>query len=198
MDHGRLHWFEPSELDDEQKQLYDAIVGGPRSTTVRAAAMTDPEGRLYGPFNALLVAPELGDAVQTLGARVRFTAPLSARGREIATLEVARRHESGYEWFAHVQLGRAAGLSEEEIEALQRGADAGSFSDEERLIRRTVRHLVDDGDLTDETFRNATEALGEKTLLSLVVLVGHYELISRLLAVYRVPLPDGSPSAFFD
>lgn len=54
----------------------------------KAVPLVDGEGRLEGPFNAMVVSPEIGFAIQQLGAKIRYRARLSARQREVAILEV--------------------------------------------------------------------------------------------------------------
>ena len=65
-DHGRLHWFAPDELDAAQRALYDVITGGARANGPRAFALTDERGRLNGPFNAMLLSPDVGATLQEL------------------------------------------------------------------------------------------------------------------------------------
>ncbi|HVT70755.1 MAG TPA: hypothetical protein VHF26_23610, partial [Trebonia sp.] len=57
--HGRLPGLAPADLDNDQRALYDAIAGGPRAKN-RNIPLTDPDGHLLGPFNAMLLSPTLG------------------------------------------------------------------------------------------------------------------------------------------
>jgi hypothetical protein len=56
----RLRRLPPAELSDEQKEVYDAITAGPRSGGPSPVSLTDSEGGLHGPFNAMLLSPPLG------------------------------------------------------------------------------------------------------------------------------------------
>ncbi|HVB00055.1 MAG TPA: carboxymuconolactone decarboxylase family protein [Acidimicrobiales bacterium] len=194
--HGRLKWLGEGDLDVAQRELYKRILGGPRSKTPRTTPMTDNEGRMHGPFNAMLVDPVLGEATQQLGAVVRYGTKLDHRTREIAILEVARHHESEFEFYAHRAIGVASGLSEVELSAMQSGKDAESFSSRERLAREVVTSLVVRHDLDDELYLQAAAALGDVVLVDLVVLVGFYEYTALALRVFRVPLPDGVTPIF--
>jgi alkylhydroperoxidase family enzyme len=196
MKHGRLPWFAPDELSVEQRRLYDAIVGGPRSAGVRAFDLTDREGRLNGPFNALLVSPEVGNAVQELGAAIRYRTALGARSREIAILELAAQRRCEFEWYAHERVGQAAGLTQSEIVALLEGADAPTFDAGEALVRRLVRALVVERDVGDPLFEEAQTQLGTRAVMELVTLVGYYDLLALSLRVWRTPLPGGAVSPF--
>ena len=53
--------------------------------------ITDEAGRLLGPFAVMLLTPEVGNAVQQVGAKIRFATALTARERELAILAVAGR-----------------------------------------------------------------------------------------------------------
>ena len=194
--HGRLRWLAPGDLDEAQRELYGRILGGPRSDTPRTTPMADAEGRMHGPFNAMLVDPVLGEATQQLGAVVRYGTKLDDRTREIAILEVARHHESEFEFYAHRAIGLVSGLSEVELWALQSGGHAESFSPYERLIREVVTSLVVDHDLDDVLYAKAVETLGDVVLVDLVVLVSFYEYTALALRVFRVPLPEGVVPTF--
>ena len=194
--HGRLPWPTPEELDDARRAVYDAIAGGPRAAGPQAFRLTDPDGRLEGPFNAMLVSPGVGHALQDLGAAVRYRTSLSDRAREIAILALAALRRSDFEWYAHERVGRRAGLTDEELAALLAGADPASLSSDEALLLRTTRLLATAGDLDDGAFAAAEEELGREQLAELVVLVGYYDLLALSLRVWRTPLPAGESSPF--
>lgn len=78
--HGRLPWPTRADLDDGGQGVYDAIASGPRATGPQHFRLTDDAGRLEGPFNALLLAPRVGQAVQELGAATSATAPRFRQG----------------------------------------------------------------------------------------------------------------------
>jgi alkylhydroperoxidase family enzyme len=196
MKHGRLRWFEPGELDEQQRALYDRIAGGPRAQGPQAFPLTDAAGRLNGPFNAMLVNPEIGTALQEVGAAIRYRSTLSDREREIAILEVAVLRRNEFEWYAHERVGRAQGLSEAELTALLHGEPAPTFSPRETLVRTIVRDCVVDRALSDAVVGAAEAALGTRTLADCVALVGYYELLALQLGVWQTPLPHGAAPVF--
>jgi 4-carboxymuconolactone decarboxylase len=105
---ARIPKLPPAELDDEQRALYDAIAGGRRAQGRQLFRLSDADGCLEGPFNAFLLQPRLGSALQALGAAVRYETALDDRSREIAILVVAAHWHSDFERYAHEAVAREA------------------------------------------------------------------------------------------
>ena len=194
--HGRLPWLRPDQLDEPRRHVYEAIAGGPRAAGPQAFRLTDDDGRLEGPFNAMLVSPGVGMALQDLGAAIRYRTALPDRAREIAILTLAALRRSDFEWYAHERVGRRAGLTDDELAALLRGEEPSGLSEAELAVLRTTAALGADGDLDDEQFARAEATLGREQLAELVVLVGYYDLLALSLRVWRTPLPAGENSPF--
>jgi len=194
--HGRLPWFGPDELDPDRRAVYDAIAGGPRAAGPQVFRLTDERGRLEGPFNAMLVSPAVGMALQELGAAMRYRTALSDRGREIAVLALAALRRSDFEWYAHERVGRRAGVTDQELADLRAGRVPATLSPAERTLLDVSRALAVDGDLDDQAYAAAEEVLGRESLVELVLLVGYYDLLALTLRVFRTPLPAGEASPF--
>lgn len=186
---GRLPHPTPGDLSEEQRAVYDAITAGPRGSG--PFRVTDDEGRLHGPFNAMLVNPQLGLTLQQLGADIRYRSTLDAREREIAILALAHLRDSDFEWYAHERVGVVVGMTQEELDALDAGETPGTLSDRERVVLVATRALLSERDLADSTYDDAMRLLGRTTLADLITLVGYYDLLALSLRAWRVPLPDG-------
>ena len=186
---ARLPRFEPPALDAEQRALYDAIAGGRRAQGPQLFLLADADGRLEGPFNAFLLQPRLGSALQALGASVRYDTGLDDRCREIAILVVAAHWRSDFEWCAHEAVGRAAGLGDAELAALREGRHA-DLAGRESVVARTAAALVTRGDLDDAEYGEAVGHIGPAGLFELLTLVGYYATLALQLRVFRVPAPE--------
>ena len=188
---ARIPKLDPSSLDHEQRSLYDAIAGGRRAQGPQLFRLADEAGRLEGPFNAFLLQPRLGSALQALGSAVRYDTGLDDRCREIAILVVAAHWRSGFEWYAHEAVARSAGLGDAELAALRDGRH-DELAGREAVVARTVVALAVRGDLDDAEYRAAVGQVGAAGLFELLTLVGYYAALALQLRVFRVPAPDAT------
>jgi 4-carboxymuconolactone decarboxylase len=186
---SRTELLSPEALTPRQRELYDAIVGGPRRAATGQVPIDDEQGRLLGPFGLMLLSPEIGDAVQRVGAALRFGGSMSARSRELAILTVAATKRSAFEWWAHERAGEAAGLTPGQLQQILDGDDVAGLEATDETVVRTARSLVRRGNLDDTEFAEADRVLGQDGLAELVWLVGYYSTLALALEVFTPPNP---------
>jgi 4-carboxymuconolactone decarboxylase len=115
---------------------------------------------------------------------------LSARDRELAILRTAWRCRSEYEWGQHVAIGRAVGLSADDIHRVLDGPDAPGWSAADAAVLRAADELHDDACVSDSTWELLARQYDERQLIELIMLVGHYHLVAftlNSLGVEREP-----------
>ena len=186
----RLDLIPPAELAPAQRALYDAITGGPRASQAGTVPITDAEGQLLGPFAIMLLSPEVGNAMQQVGATIRFGTALTGRERELAILTVAGALNSEFERLAHVPAARGLGLTEPQIDAALAGRAADGLSADEAVVGRLALAMTVDRTLSDEDYSGGVRALGQERLAELTWLVGYYSALALSLAVFRPVLPE--------
>ena len=179
----RLPPLTPVELDAEQRALFEAITGSRRAA---GTAMTGPGGSLAGPFNALLYRPGLGDAVQRVGAALRFSGALPDRLRELAILTVAGAWSSAFEVYAHEPVALAVGATREQLTDVREGREPQDLDDAESAGLSLVRALLRARRVDGPTHAAAVAALGHAGTVELVVLVGYYQLLAGVLETFDV------------
>ena len=185
MNDSRVRRATPGELTDTQLDLYRRITEGPRARGPQHFALTRPDGSLRGPFDAFLLQPALGAALQELGASIRFSGKLEARVREIAILSVAAHWQSAFEQAAHESVGRAVGLIDAELEALRR-QDTMVLAADDRIIADAALQLARAGDLDDRLWGEAEKLVGRDGIFELTVIVGYYAMLALQLRTFRV------------
>ena len=186
----RLDLIAPADLDEAQRVLYEAITGGPRAGQAGTVPIVDDAGRLLGPFAVMLLTPEVGNAMQQVGAKIRFSAALTGRERELGILAVAGELRSDFERLAHEPAARKLGLTELQVNVVLSGQVPDGLSGEEALVCRLARTMTAKRNLSDEDYEAGVAALGRERLAELTWLVGYYSALALALAVFRPALPE--------
>jgi alkylhydroperoxidase family enzyme len=186
----RLDLIPPAELTPAQRALYDAITAGPRASQAGTVPIADADGQLLGPFAVMLLSPEVGNAVQQVGAKIRFGTALTGRERELAILSVAGVLRSDFERLAHEPAARALGVTQEQIDRVLTGQIPGDLSADEETVSRLARVMTADRTLSDEDYADGIAMLGRERLAELTWLVGYYSALALSLAVFRPALPE--------
>jgi 4-carboxymuconolactone decarboxylase len=175
----RYSTIDPEKMSPEQRRVRDEVIAGPR-------------GRMVPPVEIWLRSPELAAALHKVGEHCRFRSALPPRLAEVAILATARRWTAQFEWWAHAQLAREAGIEEPVIEAIRTGVEPPLADDDQRLVYRFARAMLEHGRVDDALFAQAKERLGERGLVDLVGILGYYALVSFTLNAFEVPVPDGT------
>ena len=190
---ARLPLLEPAALNPDQHEMYERIAAGmlPWAKGAGFEAQT-PDGKLLGPFNAMLYSPELGAAQQNYLDTERDATSLDARVREVVILTVGAVCRSEYELYAHRAVAAKAGLAAEDIEALATGAELGATTQlrpTEQAAHRFVRAVTRDHRVPADLFAEAQKLFGHKGLVDMLHLAGIYMTVSALLNAFEVPVP---------
>lgn len=184
---GRFPLLAPGALSGKQRNVYDAVAGPPRGDG--PFLVVDDDGHLAGPFNALLYSPDIGHAVQALGATLRFGGTLPDRTRELLICAVALELDSDYEWYAHSRVAAVVGIMPEELDGLRTGKPIALDSAEQAALSLAQAMLR--GNTVDAGIHaDALSHYGHDGVTEIAVLVGYYRMLSGLLAVGDVPAPD--------
>ena len=152
-----------------------------------------PDGKLLGPFNAMVYSPEMGAAQLNALNTERDATTLDARVREVVILTVGAVCRSDYELYAHRAVAAKAGLAAEDIEALATGAALTATTPlrpTEQAAHRFVRAITKDHRVPGEIFTDAQKIFGHKGLVDMLHLAGLYMALSAVLNAFEVPVPE--------
>jgi 4-carboxymuconolactone decarboxylase len=145
-------------------------------------------------FGTLAHHPKLMKRWLVFGNHVLAKSTLPAREREILILRIGWLCRSGYEWGQHVGIGKASGLSDEEIARIARGPDAPGWSPVERALLRATDELHADAFVSDATWEELAKRWSTEQLMDLVFTVGQYNLVSMALNSFGVQPEPGLPA----
>jgi AhpD family alkylhydroperoxidase len=114
---------------------------------------------------------------------------LPRRETELVILRVATVRGCAYELEHHVRLGRRAGVTAEDVDRVRQGSAADGWSERERLLMRVTEELLATRDLGDATWAELRAAYDERTVIEILLLVGHYDMLATTLTTLRIQ-PD--------
>lgn len=177
----------PERLDEQQRELYDAILGG-RAGITNHTGLTNADGALLGPFDPILRSPELGEAVQQLGLALRHRTSIPASVMETAILATAVQYDAEFEWYAHVAIVRSKNLLEEDD--ITRIHEGSAPQDEQlALAWRAARGVLAGERLSADLSAEVIDRWGERGLVEITCAVGHYSHLALLMRALGIEPP---------
>jgi alkylhydroperoxidase family enzyme len=123
-----------------------------------------------------------------LGTAILTESKLDAKLREMAILRVGLRAGAAYEVRKHLQIGRAVGLSEEQLGALEPGADPAPLGEAGRAVVTLTDELLVQFRASDEAFARVRSHLDDHETVELVVTIGFYGMVCRILETLAVDI----------
>jgi len=142
-------------------------------------------------FTTLAHQPELFRRWLGFGGAL-LAGRLPGRLRELVILRTAYRFDAPYEWAHHIELAEAQGIGGAEVAAVGGDLAVVDWDPFERAALAAVDETKDQGAVADVTWSVLAGRLDRADLVELVMLIGHYVLLSTVLRSLRLPL---EPSA---
>ena len=172
---NRLLELPPEKQTPEQKKVFEQLVAG--------------RGRILGPYKIWIHSPPVASGMERIGTFLNKQSSLSKREVEIGILVIAQHWQADYVRQAHIREGKAAGLTQETIDAILAGADPKLTDAHERAVHRFAAALVGGGKLPDAEFAEIEQVLGRAGIAEVLVLLGYYTSVSMAMKVHEVPIP---------
>jgi 4-carboxymuconolactone decarboxylase len=127
-------------------------------------------------FRLLANAPEVFAGWAQMVDELSDSPTFGPQKRELIVLRVAHLQGSRYELGQHTDVARAAGLTEQQIQAIidTGDLDAAGFGPTERIALDVVTELCITRQLRDDSFAAAHAAFGDEALTELLMIVSCY------------------------
>ncbi len=151
-------------------------------------------GEVVNIFRVLMQNPKLARSWSRFAGYILGGQSLPARDREILILRIGWLNQAPYEWEQHVRIGKAAGLTDDEIDRISKGPKAGWDKHEAALIQ-AADDLREKSVVSDETWKQLSERYSIEQMMDAVFTIGQYNLVSWALNSFGVPLDDYLPGA---
>jgi 4-carboxymuconolactone decarboxylase len=187
---GRLPLANPATLAPDQRDLYDQLIGswvvftnklGGRSTT--------EDGRLIGPFNPLLLHPEVAAKLLEFQAAESTNTSLSPSVREVVIIVLGAVYRADYELYAHKLVAPTTGLADDHVAALADGEIPPGLGEHEKVAARLTRALATRHHVDDDLYREAESVFGVRGLFDIAAVMGVYHSVCTMLTLFEVPAP---------
>jgi len=143
-------------------------------------------GRITPLYQHLLNSPEMAQGWEEFLSAVRQRNSLPADLRELIILRVAVLNRAPYEFEAHLEHARKAGLPELKIEAVKQTDIALLFSEEEQAVLALTDTMTRDIDVPDDLFHRISTYFEGQRLLDLCITIGAYNMVSRVLVALHI------------
>ena len=167
-----------AELPVEGQQLFDRIFAS------RTAG---------GPFSILLHNIPLADKIDALSMSLGSDSGLTAQEFVLTALAVARAKDCLFVWSVQARNARRDGVSDSAIAAIRDRTSAGLTDDEAALVDY-VRQIIGGNRVSQAVFDKLRERHGERWLVGLTSVAGHFGLICAVNNAFEVPpSPEGDP-----
>jgi len=175
----RVPFRDFSTLSDEDKKM------GERNKV---------NGNVVNIFRVLMNHPKLARKWSTFAGYILGDNTLPPRDREILILRIGWLNQAQYEWEQHVRIGKAAGLTDDEVDRITEGPKAGWNRHDAALVQ-AADELFENSVVSDETWKTLSERYNTEQMMDAVFTVGQYNLVSWALNSLGVPLDDYLPGA---
>tara|TARA_Y100000994_G_scaffold49028_1_gene38610 strand:- start:39 stop:617 length:579 start_codon:yes stop_codon:yes gene_type:complete len=170
----RIKDWTVENLTEEQKEIHDTIVNGPR-------------GHVVGPLRIWLNNPGLARSAQTVGEYARYGTSLSKGLSELAIITTGRVWSSAFEWEHHAPLAIEGGIDPENVNIISMGQRPSFIKKEEEAVFDFAAEANILKNVSDNTYNNLVNILNETAAIDIVGICGYYSLISMTLNVFKVP-----------
>lgn len=178
----RLTPLPVEERDVQTKEILEGLnAGRPRELNI---------------FATLARHPRLLKRWSAFGGTLLLRGELPPRERELLILRTAWNCRADYEWGQHTAIGRAAGLTDEEIAKVAHPEHTG-WDGFDGVLIAAADELHREAVLSETTWGSLATRYNERQLIEVCMLVGQYHLVAftlNSLGVEREPGVQALPS----
>jgi len=144
-------------------------------------------GRISPLYRVLLNSAPLAAGWERMLTAVRNQSTVPGHLRELVILRVAVLNRADFEFDAHLEPARQAGLPEAKIDAVRDWPGAHDLYDEdERLVLELTDTMTRDIDVQDALMHRVRLRFDARTTVELVATVAAYNMVSRFLVALQI------------
>jgi alkylhydroperoxidase family enzyme len=123
---------------------------------------------------------------------IRYGSKLDPRLRELAILAVGYIGRADYEWSHHIKLGKEFGVTSQDVGHLIEAIEGrpSRLDPTAKLVVEGAVEMSRDGAISEPVFDRLREALDDERLVELIVTLGYYNGVVRILKTLQVDVEE--------
>jgi len=185
---ARIKPLLPPEWNDE---ILDALSAFPTSRDFVLKNWNGDDPRGTNGLGVMLNHAALAKAFLTFNNHVSIKSTVSKRVRELVILRTSWLRRAEYEYIQHVELGKRAGLTDEEIERIGYGPDAPGWDPIDAALLRATDELIADACIKNDTWAVLSQHFDTQQMMDILYAVGCYEVAAMVFKTFGVQLDPG-------
>jgi uncharacterized peroxidase-related enzyme len=173
---ARLPYMSRDQLPESERPIFDD--------------MLQRFGRIHNLHRMVAHSPLLLRHLVQFGEGIRRHTRLDPVLRELTILTVARLTHCTYEYVHHQNLALRVGVRPEQLEGLAAWESAPAFTTQERAVIRYAAEATQQVAVAATTFEALQGFLDAEQIVELVLSVGFFNMVARVLVSLEVDLED--------
>jgi alkylhydroperoxidase family enzyme len=134
-----------------------------------------------------------------LGNSILHKQTLSAVNRELLILQAAQLEGGAYEWRQHVPIALGVGVTQHQIDGLERGNyDDDAFNEAERALLAFSKEVVENVRVPEPVFAEMRKHFAEREIVETIFAIGFYMMMARLTEATETDLDPAAGMRLFD
>ena len=192
-DGPRIRPLTAAELDTDAQAAFRTGMPGAADRFLADASDAPPIPTVLG---VLLHHPRVAGPWLAYNNTLLGKPTIEPRQRELLIVRIAWHARAEYEYLQHVRLAKQFGVTDEEIEAITDGPDAGTWSPVDADLLRAADELYQDARIGTATWARLSEHFDTPQLMEIAFVVGTYLCLAFVLNSAGVELdPDLDPAS---
>lgn len=147
-------------------------------------------GHVLHLYQMLLHSPPLAEGWLGYLTAVRQKLDLSGAHRELIIMRVAMLNGAPYEAAQHAPIALKEGVSQAQLDALDRWRDSGLFDATERAVLALTDAMTRDIHFDASIMAAVRDALGERGAVEAAATIAAYNMVSRFLEALQIDISD--------
>ncbi len=171
----RVQYIEKDAASPELKKLYEGFESqfGIQTPNV---------------VKALANSPGLATKVFPLANYFMNQSALDKRVRELAVLMLMKRCNCEYGFVRHIDIAKACGLSQEQIDDIGNYQSSSRFTADDKIILRYAEELTMNARIDDDLYGKAEKLVGKQNMVDLTGAIAFWNMMARNLNALQVTL----------